>query len=88
MNAITTKSLAITALVALLGAASLAFMQTEPAAPRQEVLKFERVVIEGKRAVATQTADIVKLPRVVIEGRHHDTMQLAKANHCSATVSC
>ena len=87
-NTIASKSLVATALIALLGAASLAFMQVEPTAPAPEVLKFERVVIEGKRASAEQTAAIVHLPRVVVEGRRSDAVQLAKAGNCSTTATC
>lgn len=94
MNAIANKSLVATALVALLGAASLAFMEVEPTVPAQEVLKFERVVIEGKQARAEQAVGIVVLPRVVIEGRRGDAVQLAnaamaaKAANCSTTALC
>lgn len=91
MNAIANnKSLVATALVALLGAASLAFMHVEPIAEQQpEIVKLERVVINGKRAAAPEAVAIVQLPRVVVEGRRADmALQVAKAANCGTTAVC
>ena len=91
MNAIANnKSLVATALVALLGAASLAFMHVEPAPEQQpEIVKLERVVINGKRAVAAEAAiTIVQLPRVLVEGHRADAVQVAKAASCGTTNLC
>ena len=83
------KSLVATALVALLGAASLAFMHVDPAPEQPEIVKLERVVINGKRAVAAnETVAIVRLPRVIVEGRRADAVQIAKAGNCSTTTVC
>ena len=82
------KSLVATALVALLGAASLAFLQVEPAQAQPEIVKLERVVINGKRAAAPEAVAIVQLPRVVVEGRRADAVQVAKAGNCGTTSVC
>lgn len=54
----------LVALVALTGAAWMTITVPDDAA---DVVKFERVVIEGKRA--PDVAVVHRLPRVVIEGR-------------------
>ena len=87
MNAIANKSLIATALVALLGAASLAFMHVEPIAP-QEIVQLERVVVVGKRAAAEEAVAIVQLPRVVVTGHRSDAVQIAKAGSCNTTAVC
>ena len=90
MNAIANnKSLVATALVALLGAASLAFMHVEPMSGQPEIVKLERVVINGKRAVAADEAvTIVQLPRVLVQGHRGDAIQVAKTANCSTTTVC
>jgi hypothetical protein len=75
-----------TALLAVAGTAGLV-ISAESAAPKQQIVKLERVVIVGKRAnpeLQQQQAAIVQLPRVVIEGRRApdaDT-QMASAKTC------
>ena len=83
------KSLIATALVALVGAASLAFMHVDPMPEQAEIVKLERVVINGKRApAADQAVAIVQLPRVLVEGRRAGAVQVAKAGNCGATTVC
>lgn len=69
-----------------LGGASAWFARS-PAAAAAQVVKLERVVIEGKRTSAARPVE--HLPRVVIEGRRSDTtVQLAAARRCEATQDC
>ncbi|MBB4842725.1 hypothetical protein HNP55_001240 [Paucibacter oligotrophus] len=64
-----------------------AWLARGPAAAPVQVVKLERVVIEGKRASAAQP--IEHLPRVVIEGRRSDaTVQMAAARRCEASQDC
>ncbi|MDN3918841.1 hypothetical protein [Roseateles violae] len=82
------KTLFVAGLIALVGSTGFVISAENAAAPKQEIVKLERVVIVGKRAApATQVAqqqEIVKLPRVVVEGRRApaDT-QLAVAKSCA-----
>lgn len=80
-------------------AASLAFTLVLTSADKTDtaqapqIVKLERVVITGKRMVATegntQVAEIKQLPRVVIEGRRVDGgVQLASATRCDSETRC
>jgi len=63
--------------------------QTEAAqAPTQEIVKLERVIIEGKRLQPNE--QVAQLPRVVIEGRSlNHGVQLASARPvCVAQTLC
>lgn len=57
-------------------------------APATQVVKLERVVIEGKRTV--DGMQVVRLPQVVVEGRSigaEQRLALAKTS-CSAQTVC
>ena len=92
-----TKTL-FTALIAVAGAAAigLGLAANTPdhkasAAPASQIVKLERVVINGKRAPATvQTAQYIEvLPRVIVEGRRADaSVRLAAAKTCNAETLC
>lgn len=63
-----------TAIVAVAASAVLALtLAEETSMPAQQVVKLERVVIEGQRARVEQ------LPRVVVEGRRIDGVAIAQA---------
>jgi hypothetical protein len=89
-----TKTL-FTALIAVAGAAAiglgLATSVTPSTSPASQIVKLERVVVNGKRAPATvQTAQRVEvLPRVIVEGRRvDDSVRLAAAKTCNAETLC
>lgn len=66
----TTAQALIFAIAAVATAAAIGTGLAERTAqPATEIVKLERVVIVGKRAVA-QAPVVAQLPRVVIEGRH------------------
>lgn len=63
--------------------------QTEAAqAPAQEIVKLERVIIEGKRLQPNE--QVAQLPRVVIEGRslNHGVQLAAAQPVCVAQTLC
>jgi len=69
-------AIGLVGIVAIFGSVALELAQAATPAP-QEVVKLERVVIEGKR-----TPTVAQLPRVVIEGRRTlpaDGVQVAAA---------
>lgn len=68
----TTASALIFAVVSVASAASIGMALADYAArPQTEVVKLERVVIEGRRVPAEvkSALHVEQLPRVVIEGR-------------------
>ena len=87
----TSKTLVATLVIAVLGAAGLVLGQAPEAAPRQEIVKLERVVIEGHRsAQVLAMTKMERLPTVVIEGRRShdaDDVQVARAA-CPAVTVC
>ncbi len=80
-------------IVAIFASVAYELVQPEDVAP-QEIVKLERVVIEGKRTpqvVAVAQPRIEQLPRVVIEGRRSVSLadvQVASAKICSAPAVC
>ena len=87
----TSKTLVATLVIAVVGAAGLVLGQAPEATPRQEIVKLERVVIEGRRAPQVVASGKVEhLPTVVIEGRRShdaDDVQVARAA-CPALTVC
>jgi hypothetical protein len=77
--------------IALAGAASLVVLEAPQAEamPAQQIVKLERVVVEGRRApqATTVARNIERLPTVVIEGRRDQT-QIASAAACKVTAIC
>ncbi|WP_077033173.1 hypothetical protein [Pelomonas sp. KK5] len=78
---------AATLLIALASAAAslLPMDGVQAAEAKPQIVKLERVVIEGRRA------QVVKLPTVVVEGRRQrtaDELQLAKAGNCKTSETC
>ena len=74
----TVSAAVLVALIALTGAT---WMTITAPAELPEVVKLERVVIEGQRS-DVQSAEVTKLPRVVVTGRRDaaaDGAQLASA---------
>lgn len=89
----TAKTLVVTALIALsaVGAAIGTVIGHADTAARHDVVKLERVVINGKRAdAASQVAKVEQLPRVVVEGRRADaaSVQVAVARLCDTQALC
>lgn len=76
---------ALVVLSALLGAVWLTV-----ATPAPDVIRLERVVIEGHRTPAADTvADVQQLPRVVILGRRDATADGAQmASACTQPTGC
>lgn len=91
MSRTATKTFVATVVLALVAAATLALThQMDGSVSQPAVVKLERVVVVGKRAVpaaeATQLAQqIVRLPQVVIEGRSVATEQRLAAAKASCT---
>lgn len=91
MSRTATKTFVATVVLALVAAATLALThQVDGSVSQPAVVKLERVVVVGKRAVpaaeATQLAQqIVRLPQVVIEGRSVATEQRLAAAKASCT---
>lgn len=91
MSRTATKTFVATVVLALVAAATLALThQVDGSVSQPAVVKLERVVVVGKRAVpaaeATQQAQqIVRLPQVVIEGRSVATEQRLAAAKASCT---
>lgn len=73
MSRTATKTFVVTVVLALAAATTLALTHQVDgsSASHPAVVKLERVVMVGKRAVpaAEETQQIVRLPQVVIEGR-------------------
>ena len=85
------KTLIVTTLIAFAGTTGLVLSAENARAPKQQIVKLERVVIIGKRAnPETQVAQrIEQLPRVVIEGRRaQPDTQLASAKTCAPQTTC
>ncbi|MDN3918842.1 hypothetical protein [Roseateles violae] len=92
MNSLSNRIAALL-IAAIFGLIALMFAQAEVAAPKQAIVKLERVLIVGKRAGAdTQIARaqrVEQLPRVVVVGRRTTSeteLQLAQA--CAAQALC
>jgi hypothetical protein len=80
-------SIGLIGILAIFASVAYELAQPEAVAP-QEIVKLERVVIEGKR-VASADARIEQLPRVVVVGRRADAaVQLASAQSCEPGRSC
>ena len=78
-----TTALFATALIAVAGAAAGLALEAAPQAPaaQSQVVKLERVVIEGRR--------VQTLPTVIVEGRRsQDGTQLARAVCDTKTAIC
>jgi len=92
MKTIANKTLALTAFVALFGAAGLAIMESQPAGAQPEIVKLEPVLVVGKRAVSTEApVAIVQLPRVEVVGHRAAggaVTTTALAKNCGATTVC
>lgn len=89
MKAIANKTLALTAFVALFGAASLAVMESQPASAQPEIVKLEPVLVVGKHAGAETPVAVIQLPRVEVVGHHVDAAPLtAQVQSCGATTVC
>ncbi len=89
MSRTATKTFVATIVLALVAAATLALTHQVDAgsASQPGVVKLERVVVVGKRAVpaAESTQQIVRLPQVVIEGRSVATEQRLAATKAACT---
>ena len=92
MKTIANKTLALTAFIALFGAAGLALMESQPANAQPEIVKLEPVLVVGKRATNTEAPmAIVQLPRVEVVGKRvvNDTpVSTAAAKNCAVTTVC
>ncbi|XHS79275.1 hypothetical protein ACFJGW_04690 [Burkholderiaceae bacterium UC74_6] len=92
MKTIANKTLALTAFVALFGAAGLAVMESQPASAQPEIVKLEPVLVVGKRATNTEApVAIVQLPRVEVVGHRASSGAVsatAMAKNCTATAVC
>ena len=78
-----TTALFATALIAVAGAAASLVLEAAPEAPaaQPQVVKLERVVVEGRR--------VQTLPTVIVEGRRsQDGTQLARAVCDTKTATC
>jgi hypothetical protein len=92
MSLTATKTFVATVVLALVAAVTLALTHQVDgsSASHPAVVKLERVVVVGKRAVPASegTQQIVRLPQVVIEGRSvgaEQRLAAAKAS-CSSTL--
>lgn len=88
MSRTATKTFVATVVLALVAAATLALThQVDGSVSQPAVVKLERVMVVGKRAVpaAEHTQQIVRLPQVVIEGRSVATEQRLAAAKASCT---
>ena len=89
MSRSATKTFVATVVLALVAAATLALTHQVDGSSvnHSKVVKLERVVVVGKRAVpaAEGTQQIVRLPQVVIEGRSVATEQQLAAAKASCT---
>lgn len=95
MSRTATKTFVATVILALGAAATLALThQVDGGVSQAKVVKLERVVVVGRRAVpvaeGTQLAQqIVRLPQVVIEGRSVATeLRLAAAKASCTSTQC
>ncbi len=70
MKTLANKTLALTAFVALFGAAGLALMESQPATAQPEVVKLAPVLVVGHHVTAETPVAYVQLPRVEVVGRH------------------